>query len=366
MNYIDNGEYYLVAKYPNDKSEVVNIKKDWYLYNKDENFQQRVDISAIDLITTKFNNEEQMKSRMYENKYIKSIDADLYIVHYHKNKGKEFINEYEVVYNENDRINIISPLAKKRLYNQEIKQLDIDNLENKLISKSFSKYSFFQFMTCPWSNVDEWIKSQLIEQRNKQKINYGIKYKIKTNYVIMHNIISMWNLYDKLVKEYEISNPIYGEEELAKGIIELYKKKLNKTDLRKENNGELKKMIDRKNVPGQIDINDYLNSKNETSDDTVLMKSGNNIYDVSYKQQMNDMYQAEKMIKDAPFDDLSIGKLVEEKGVEYVASQANRDFLEGLTLEDKFRLGLIDNYVKYKNMKRQQDRQKSDDGKGYC
>ena len=67
MNYINNGKYYLIAKY-DEEVHTISINQKWYLGNKtQDNFQTGNDISAIDIITTKFENEKQMKEQMLGN-----------------------------------------------------------------------------------------------------------------------------------------------------------------------------------------------------------------------------------------------------------------------------------------------------------
>ena len=87
MNYINNGKYYLIAKY-DEEVHTISINQKWYLGNKtQDNFQTGNDISAIDIITTKFENEQQMKEQMFKNEYIKSKNVDIFIVHKNKQNG---------------------------------------------------------------------------------------------------------------------------------------------------------------------------------------------------------------------------------------------------------------------------------------
>ena len=74
MNYVNNGDYYLVAKYNDFGIDIIPINKKWYLGDKikDDNKSYKNDISSIDIVTTKFKNEQQMKKQMYKNGYIKT------------------------------------------------------------------------------------------------------------------------------------------------------------------------------------------------------------------------------------------------------------------------------------------------------
>lgn len=340
MNYINNGEYYLIAKYPNGLVETININKKWYIGDVDQ-YSMRADISAIDIITTKFYTEHKMKQQMFKNKYIKNEEVDLFIAHKNKYKDKEYINEYEVIYKETERTDILDSLAHKRLMNEKITTNDTDELFNKFLTKSFNKKSFLKFMTSPWSKVDEFIKNKIISMCNQSKINYGIKYTLQdkmVSYLDVRNIISMWNIYDNLVNEYKNEHPTSNEEELGKGIINLYMKKLKVQDNRKEDKKILEKITDKNNIVGQITMSEYL-------EDTK-----------TYEEQMQEMYDEEAKLKNSPIEDLQIRELVSKNDIEYVITHIDRAYLNKLSLEDRYRLGLITDYVEYKREKRNDKR----------
>lgn len=338
MNYINNGDYYLVAKYSDIGIDIIPINQKWYLEDKilENNKQFKNDISAIDIVTTKFENAEQMKEQMYKNGYIKDKNVDIFIIHKHKHNGKEYMNEYEIIYKnreKEERMQLLKDIANKRLFDIKVDIEKINIFMNKFISKFNSSISFREFMKNPYSTVDKYFINQLLKSN---KLGFNIKYnyqeKMET-YPFIRNIISMWNIYDELEKK---NSNLYGTE-LSKKIINDYLETLNIRNDRKKYYNSLATIINKDNIPGQITISEYLEENS------------------SYEEKMQMMINEERALKESPFDDKYIQNLYEKNGIEGVFSNFKSIDINKLSIGDKLRLGLID-YVEYKRLKRENGR----------
>ena len=328
-----SNDYYLVAKYKNEKEPtIIALNTNWYLENNVDSFSRGNDISAIDIVTTKFNNLEQMKNRMFNAKYIKSKDVDIFITHKHKHNNKEYINEYELIFNigKEDRMKLLKKISKKRLENDDIKQSDTDDLMNRFLNKCYSRKSFYILMTNPYSKVDKFLIDKIM---SNQKLNYGIKYILKdklTSYLTIRNIISMWNIYDELVKKYENID----ELELGKQITKDYLETLNDRNERRTYYPEIKQKTDKNYIEGQMHMNEFLEKK-----------------EISYEEGMQQLFDKDRELRESPFDDPYIQKLWDEGGIDK-AIQIPDELRKNATLEDRYRLGLVGDIVDYFNLKR--------------
>lgn len=334
MNYINNGEYYLVAKYKGEEPDIIKINQNWYLRDKKEdNYLSRNDISAIDIVTSKFENEEQMKDQMYKNGYLKSKDVDIYIIHKNKHNGKEYINEYEIIYNnkhKEKRSDLLNHMANRRLYNDYLDTSLTDNLMNKFLTKCKSSLSFKEFMTSPFSTIDKYLIETILK---KQVPDYSIKYLLKdkiNTYPFIRNIISMWNIYDEL---YEKNKELVGKE-LSDKIIKDYIEILDSRNSRRLDYQKLSEKVDKNNVEGQITLDEYFGLTE------------------NYEQQLENIYNEEKSLMNSPYDDKYLGSLVEQFGIEGAFAKITTKDIVKMSLEDKFRMGLISDYIEYKRLKR--------------
>lgn len=341
MDYVNNGDYYLVAKYEGEEPVIIKLNQNWYLSEKkDDCFLAGNDISAIDIVTSKFESEEHMKEHMYKNGYLKSKGVDIYIIHKHKNHGKEYINEYEIIYNnkhKEKRSNLLNIMAKKRLYNEHFDTSLTDNFMNQFLTKCKFNLSFKEFMTSPFGTVDKY----LVETILKKKVpDYSIKFlmrdKINT-YPFIRNIISMWNIYDEL---YEKNKNLTGRE-LIKKMTDDYIEMLNSRNSRRLDYQKIIKKTDKNNVEGQITMEEYLSKE------------------LSYEEEMQKMYDEANALANSPFDDKYIGTLVEQHGLFEAFSHISADYLNKLSLEDRYRLGLIGDYTEYKRLKRENGKTRS-------
>ena len=339
MDYVNNGDYYLVAKYVGEEPDVIKLNQNWYLQNKKEDiFLSGNDISAIDIVTSKFENEEHMKEQMYKNGYLKSKEVDIYITHKHRHNGKEYINEYEIIYKSKEkRSDLLNSMAKMRLCNDYFDVNLTDNFMNQFLTKCKYNTSFKEFMISPFSTIDKYLIENILK---KQVPDYSLKYILKdkiNTYPFIRNIISMWNIYDEL---YEKNKDLTGKE-LTNKLLEDYIEILNSRNSRRLDYQKIAKKIDKNNIEGQITMDEFLSEK------------------LSYDEQMEKLYDDEKTLVNSPFDDKHIGSLVEQYGLFDAFSKIPADYLKKLSLEDRYRLGLIGDYTEYKRLKRNNGKQRS-------
>ena len=129
-------KYYLVVRYE-DTNEVqaIELSTKWYLEKQDKDvFFRANSLEAIDLVTTRFKNSEEMLLRMKNNGYIRSSKADVFIASKRKKDGHNYIKIHEVIYNPlvDERVNDLRSIAKASINN------DI-SLEIEKVKKVFDK-----------------------------------------------------------------------------------------------------------------------------------------------------------------------------------------------------------------------------------
>lgn len=332
------GDYYLVARDLNTgETSRIPIDRAWYNKGVASEKVYGNDIAVIDYVTSKFSSKEELIHRLCTNHYIDTENVDLYITHKHKYNQREFINEYDIIYNSNDRVRTLMNLALLKIQNQDISKdnNDANDIMNKLISKCFSNKTFLNLMTCVWSKMDQYVINTIIEYSKKDKINWGIKYQLSdkmTNYLTLRNIISMWNLYDILLEDIK-KIPL---EEQPKMIVQKYIEKLGIEDIRKDSHPKLREKIDKNYIEGQINIEEFLNGHydNKEHDDPNI--------------KMQEMFQDAQNLRNEPFDSLDLQALEQLYGRFEIVNHLTIDIIQSLSIKDRYILGFID-YVEYKN-----------------
>lgn len=267
-----NGENYLISR-NKVTNEIIRIALDTNWYQKD-NFHNKIfgcSLAFIDNMTTKFRSEKEFIERLYNNGYIDSENVDLYIAHLHKFNGRSYITKHEIIYNNKERVKIIKDLSKDKIeYNTITGKSLVDLLMNKLITKNHYDIVFHDIMTCPWSKVDGYVSEQLIKEQKSSKVNYEIKYRLSdkfNDYLVIRNIIYMWNLYDDLIlanKDVVINGTI---KELSVKITNDYIRMLEEKQQRNDCDSELVNLTNKSYIEGQMSLEDFL--KNDTKKYTL-------------------------------------------------------------------------------------------------
>lgn len=332
MNFIRNGSYYIIAKYRDfEKPEIIPLKQSWYLENGINDFIYGNDIASIDLVTTKFSSVEGFKKLLNKEGLLKNNFVDLYIAHKHKYKGKNYLNTLELLFNQKDyRSELINKIANNRLNNIETKKSDIENFYNRFFNKINTRESFKKFFTLPFKPNNEYFSLEILKEGNALKLKYS---NVIKDYITTRNIVNMWNLYDTLSRKYDDIDEIKKGDLLANDYINA----LNIRNNRRIDEGEIMKMIDKKQVPGQITMDEFLNNMNAKE---------NKIENNSVEQ----LFLEERRIREEePFDSPLLNDLSERLTIYEMIENLTSDQIKELTPKDRLKLHMID-YVDYKNI----------------
>lgn len=343
MNFIKNGNYYIIAKYRDfEKPEIIPLKQNWYLNGGQDEFIYGNDLAAIDLVTTKYSSIDAFKRMLIKEGILKNDFVDLYIVHKHKYNNQEYLNESELLFNKKDyRTDLVRKMANNRLNNIETKQKDkdLEDFYNRFFNKIKNRLSFKKFFTAPFRPNNEYISQEILTENENP---YSLKYKIDiTNYIYTRNTANMWNLYDTLIKKY----PDVNESTLGDYIVREYAYMLNLRNNRRIDETEILKMIDKKQVIGQVTMEDYLKSLQSKSDEIKEP-----VYDT-----VEDLAEQARKLRDELFDDPKLNVLAEKYNIYEIVSMLDSKALNNLSPKDRFKLGLID-LINYRNIIDQQKR----------
>ena len=330
MNFIRNGSYYIVAKYRDfEKPEIIPLRQSWYLEDGINDFIYGNDIASIDLVTTKFSSIEGFKKLLNKEGLLKNNFVDLYIVHDHKYKGKKYLNTLELLFNQKDyRTELIDKMANNRLNNIETKQKDTENFYNRFFNKINTRESFKKFFTLPFKPNNEYFSLEILKEQNAFKLKYS---NVTKDYITTRNIVNMWNLYDTLSRKYD------DIDEIKKGnlLVTDYINTLNVRNNRRIDEGEIMKMIDKNQVPGQITMDDFLNNVTTEKKEIDSVKA---------------LLIEEKRIRDEePFDDPLLNDLSERLTIYEMIEKLTSEQIKTLSPKDRLKLHMID-YVDYKNI----------------
>ena len=200
----DMKNYYLIVRYrDNNEVQVVELNSRWYLEGVDKDtFFRANSLEAIDLVTSRFKNREEMLKRMQENGYIRSAKADCYIASKRKKNGKSYVKTHEVIYNpKNDtRMMEFRDIAKFSLDNEiDIEQAKVKKVFDKLASKVFYSVDFQNYLKSGFTNIYKKIMELYIYAPNMTKPAYNVKYGnywLLSSYSAVRNIIEALNRFD--------------------------------------------------------------------------------------------------------------------------------------------------------------------------
>lgn len=199
-------KYFLVARNKkNDKFRIIGIDDRWYLDSSGFGCVRKANLlPAIDLVTSRFRNREQMIRRMYDNGFIDSMDVDLFVAGKRKTKDGEKLVTYEIIYDlaKSDRIKDFRKIARSFLDNKKEETVDIRRrVFDKLVSKSFYNTDYYMFIKDGMTNIPMRVINRLIGFEKLKKPPYGIKYKegwVLDNFLAIRSIIESLNRFDLL------------------------------------------------------------------------------------------------------------------------------------------------------------------------
>lgn len=195
--------YCLIVRYKdNNEVQVIELNSSWYLDDsKKDVFYRKNFLETIDLVTTRFKSREEMITRMRDNGYIRSSDADVYIASKRKYNGKSLIKIYEVIYNpKNDsRIAEFRDIAKASLGNNFSSEIDkVKRVFDKLAAKVFYNGEFRDYLKSGFTNIYQQLMEMYVYSDNV-KPAYNVKYEnywSLSSYLTVRNIIEAMNRFD--------------------------------------------------------------------------------------------------------------------------------------------------------------------------
>lgn len=334
MDYINNGNHYLVKQ--NDvETEVIKLNEKWYLDDGKNILKRANDISSIDLVTSKFNNMNELRNRMIKNGYIKENDK-LFVVSSHSFNNKEYVSEFDFVF-KGKHTEALNKLATERLNSGTIDESTVKNIMYEFITKLFTDDAFFKFITSGFNKIEPNFIENILEHKKKNlehsKSDYSLIYKLGDrlkSYTFIRNIIATWNSYDELV---------YKHDNDAKKIIDGYLESKNKKDA-----NPIRKKINKNYVEGQMDMDDWI-KYNTTSIKEMFSENPTNNDDY-----FKDIHDLENELKNSDFDSPMLHDLQSRDIDKFeMISYLKTEDIQKLSEKDRYKLGLID-IIEYKNL----------------
>ena len=242
-------KYYLIARNRDTNSfSIVKLKEKWYKsYGSDEMIRGHL-LSDIDLVTTRFDNEEEMANMMCQNGYISSANVDCYIVSFSNYHGKEILKTKEVLYKNHDskKIEDLRVLAKYYSNPNSYPHPSgvVDHLLDKFCTKAFYNEEFRKFVLISLDTLPKNITRYF--QKSEDMPPYRMKYEsswAKDNYSVLRSMTEAFERFD--IFEGKDRQGQYMDYLNARNP---YRKKIEE---------QIKRQIDPKNVEGQISLMDY-------------------------------------------------------------------------------------------------------------
>lgn len=173
--------YFLIARNKRDNSfTVLKLNDEWYLgKNKAKGKVSRANsLEAIDLVTSRFEDQEQMVERLVKNGYISDTNVDIFVASKRKKDGKTYIRFDEVVYGpkcskrtEAIRKMATSSMAKSTAVDKESRSIIFDDF----IAKMYFCDDFYYMVMDGETNVSSEFASALKRIQTYEEIPYDLK-----------------------------------------------------------------------------------------------------------------------------------------------------------------------------------------------
>lgn len=258
MNLIYNGDFYFVARYYDNSHKIIKLNLKNYLNLENDYYQKRNDLAFIDYLTIDYNSLEELKQKLYNNKIIKTLEVDLYIVHPRKYNGKLYLNEFNLLSGvDYDLKKHLKNLMCKRLNenNFEKDDYDIKYITDKFLAKISYNNNFYKFVVSPDTKIDKFLKENLIKFKNDKNPSFMYYYMYKNSfarYINLRNMIDTMVLYENLKKEITYQTG----EEFYKKLMDLYISKLDQNNDRSKIYNDLVRSVNSNVIEGQMTLED--------------------------------------------------------------------------------------------------------------
>lgn len=199
--------YYLVARdIDTNKISVLELNRKWYFKNSNDFYSRANSLEAIDLITTRFNNKEDMIKQLSSHGYINGSNYDIFIASKYKRDNEEKIKVQEVIYNINkDRVeglrNIAYESLTKGLKQSTDNKSDNDILLFKFVNKMFYKDDYRRVVQEGLTGIPKVVTNLYKNIESCDKAPHYIKKfhpNVMINYGVSRSIVDSLNRYDEL------------------------------------------------------------------------------------------------------------------------------------------------------------------------
>lgn len=346
--------YYLIVRYrDNNEVQAVELNSKWYLDGcKSDIFLKANFLEAIDLITTKFKNREEMLKRMKENGYIRSCNADVFIASKRIINRKEELNCCEVIYNtkNNSRVVELRNIAKASLNNNmSVENLKIKKIFDKLVNKFFYDNEFRNYLKSSFSNIYKILVEMNFWTPGSAKPVYNAKYGnnwVLSSYFVIRSIIDAMNRYDF----YYNVDGILDANYLSENEIE-----------RKQVENELLVKLDKNYIEGQCNLldlgiirNNTITNENDAPDIEELEENSDNLENETYKElSINEkrtfIYETIRSLPIATFNYIDDRVVINESLFKVYPSARDRNVFLKLSVKiRKIMLSYVLHYDKYR------------------
>lgn len=273
MNFILNGNFYLVARYYDNSHKIIKLNLKKFLNLDEDCYQKGNDIAFIDYLTINYDSLGDLKKTLFENGVIKTMDVDLYIVHPNKYNGKTYLKEYNLLCGTSRELkeHLIN-FMQNRLNNVEIKNNDADikHIADKFLAKISYNNNFYKFVVSPDTKIDKFLKENLIKFKNNKNPYFMYYYMYKKtfdSYINIRNIVDTMMQYENLKNEINYQT----EEEFYKKLITLYISKLDENNDRRKIYDDLVRNVNTNFIEGQIRIEEMTTNEEEIDDDLEFL-----------------------------------------------------------------------------------------------
>ena len=265
---MNHGIYRLIAR-NKDTNEIKQIK---IKQLKEEQELFSVNVSSIDKLTTYFENEQQLIKRLYDNKYIDFLNADLYI-EYKFNDRPHFI---EVLYKEDTYFRNFMMESEAKI---SVKDPLFKSICNKILDKLIDEDTYYSLKKNNSVNkriieaIDEYLDAKVAANRE-------FSYKIILRYLSSYKVLRDIHVFLKHYNDYDYYDSLDEKnEERIKCDYEFKKKKsklklhpITENIVNKEINipDEIKEEKEETHIYDFMDLDDVIYS----NDDELLEKYG--------------------------------------------------------------------------------------------
>lgn len=196
------GNYYLVArdKKSND-FKIIGLKSKWYYKNGNDSLTRSNKLEAIDLVTTRFRDSQEMAKRLENSGIIPHTEYDFFIVKEKSNCKSNNIKIHEVLYNyKPSRTEFFRSIAYDSLNNNLNMSRNNIRLFDKLITKIYYVAEYRKILREGLTALPKKLV-ELEKDINGPTVPYSLKYKnrwMMENYQISRSIIDSFNRSDEL------------------------------------------------------------------------------------------------------------------------------------------------------------------------